>query len=152
MSRSNSMNDRFNQALPSTGGLIASAPLNQLDGFGVALFEIGQAVQAYDDMLTPDPSGPNAGNPAEIAQPGGTYTQVNKDTNVSVSIQNNITGQSVTVGMSYGALSRQGAAAVVAAVNAAIKAGTLTPADKIRLKDIKDCSFNFLISRDTVYV
>lgn len=142
MSRSNSMNDRFDQVLPTTGGLIASAGTNQMDSFGVAAFEIQQSVQAYNNWVTP----------SGIGQPGGSYVQVGKNTDVSVSIQNNITGQSVTVSMAYGALRSQGAAAVVAAVNAAIKAGTLSPADKIRLKDIKDCSFNFLISRDTVYV
>ena len=142
MSRSNSMNDRFDDILPTTGGLIASAPTNQLDEFGLAAFEIAQSVQAYNNWVSP----------SGIGQPGGSYVQVGKDTQVSVSIQNNMTGQSVTVSMPYGALRNQGAAAVVAAVSSAIKAGQLTPADKIRLKDIKDCSFNFLISRDTVYV
>jgi hypothetical protein len=136
------MNDRFDQVLPTTGGLIASAPPSQLTDFGLAAFEMSQSVQAYNNWVTP----------SGIGQPGGSYVQVGKDTQVSVSIQNNFSGQSVTVNMSYGALRSQGAAAVVAAVNAAIKAGTLTPADKIRLKDVKDCSFNFMISRDTVYV
>ena len=136
------MNDRFNEILPTTGGLIASAGTSQMEDFGLALFELNQSVQAYNNWVTQ----------SGISQPGGSYVQVGKDTQVSVSIQNNMTGQSVTVSMPYGALRNQGAAAVVAAVNSAIKAGTLSPADKIRLKDIKDCSFNFLISRDTVYV
>lgn len=142
MSRSKSMNDRLDQVLPTTGGLIASAPPSQLSDFGLAAFEMAQSVQAYNDWVTP----------GGIGQPGGSYVQVGKDAQVSISIQNNLTGQSVTVSMPYGALRSQGAAAVVGAVNSAIKAGTLSPADKIRLKDIKDCSFNFLISRDTVYI